>query len=147
MVRWSSGVRSTWCGGWRRDCWILQSRRMGCVFYFRQWGGKTDAVECRRADSIVDGQFVMPASPSSPLHRYFETQLILEITPDVKLTMQDFFQQLHEGAKDPTVPVLYLSSQNGNIRGAEGDSESEYAPLLDDVGAGPDWAREVFGQS
>ena len=85
--------------------------------------------------------------PASQLHLPNEIQKSQLSLSGAKLTMQDFFTQLHDGAKDPEAPVLYLSSQNGNIRGANSDSESEYSPLLQDVGEGPAWAKEVFGQS
>ncbi|GAA5841377.1 hypothetical protein JCM9279_000631 [Rhodotorula babjevae] len=74
------------------------------------------------ADAIVDGAFVEPAN--------------------VKMPLSSLLDRLHEeeGDDEATSPVFYLQSQNGNLAG-------EYEPLRDDVGEGPAFAREVFGQA
>ena len=61
---------------------------------------------------------------------------------DVKMTLSTLLDRLHEeeGELESTTPVFYLQSQNGNLA-------DEYEPLQDDVGAGPAFAREVFGAS
>ncbi|GAA5927617.1 cupin-like domain-containing protein [Sporobolomyces koalae] len=74
------------------------------------------------ADSIVDGYFVEPAT--------------------VKMPFSNLLSNLQEeqDTTNPTSPVFYLQSQNGNLA-------DEYAPLLEDVGTeGPAWARDAFGQ-
>ncbi|KAK4703976.1 peptidyl-lysine (3S)-dioxygenase / protease, partial [Phenoliferia sp. Uapishka_3] len=77
-----------------------------------------------RADSIIDGNFVEPAS--------------------VDMSLEDLFASLNPKRTEINIPppaVHYLQSQNGNLA-----ESGELHPLLEDVGEGPEWAREVFGQ-
>lgn len=61
----------------------------------------------------------------------------------VDMPLEKLFASLNpvETPNSVPPPVLYLQSQNGNLA-----ETGELHPLLDDVGDGPIWARDVFGE-
>ncbi|KAL8290299.1 hypothetical protein RQP46_003238 [Phenoliferia psychrophenolica] len=96
-------------------------------YLIEKLGGRRVAVAVSpdgHADSIIDGHFVEPASVDMPLEELFAS-----LNP----------AESPESSTPP--PVLYLQSQNGNLA-----ESGELHALVDDVGEGPSWAREVFGE-
>lgn len=58
------------------------------------------------------------------------------------MTLDDLFDVLNcSVTEDNTPPVYYLQSQNGNL-----SETGDLAALAKDVGPGPSFAREVFGE-
>ncbi|KAI5479833.1 phospholipase A2 [Pseudohyphozyma bogoriensis] len=75
-----------------------------------------------RADSVIDGYFVEPAA--------------------AQMTMHELLHSLNPTSSSSSGPVFYLQSQNGNL-----SPDGDLHPLAEDVGDGPAFARDIFGES
>lgn len=59
---------------------------------------------------------------------------------ETNLNLKEFFALLNN--EDPSTPVYYLQSQNGNL-----SEDGELSSLSKDIGTGPSFAREFFREN